>query len=136
MSHYDEQAKTAFKRGEYKKATGLLDRAIGRAPDIKLYDYRAACYEKLNDLPSALRDAKQGIKFAREDPTGYLRAGRILVKMGKGSQALEIYGYGLRHVQHRGALYEVYMAMSHILVSLLTCTNSSFARHTQSFSRS
>jgi len=134
MSQYEEQARTAFKRGDYMKAIGLYDRAIGRTPTVRLYDNCAACYEQLDNLPSALKNAKQAIQFAKDDPTGYLRAGQILVKMGKKGPALEVYGYGLRHVQHVGQRYEVRLLAAHAFESLLTKLFSAFARHTQNSS--
>ncbi|RMZ14155.1 hypothetical protein D0860_02237 [Hortaea werneckii] len=73
----------------------------------KLLDNRAACYEKLDDLPAALKDAKRAIQFQNEDPTGYLRAGKVLVKMDKQSVALEIYAHGLKKVKHIGQGYEL-----------------------------
>lgn len=107
MSQPEEHARTAYKRGDYRNALGLYDRAIGRAPTARLYDNRAACHEQLNDLPSALKDAKSAIRFAKDDPTGFLRAGQILVKMGQKSSALDVYVYGLKCVQHVGQRYEV-----------------------------
>ncbi|GAB1742658.1 hypothetical protein NU219Hw_g8372t2 [Hortaea werneckii] len=101
------EGKSAYRRGEYKTAIGHFDRAIGRAPSVQLLDNRAACYEKLNDLPAALKDAKRAIQLQNEDPTGYLRAGKVLVKMEKQSVALEIYAHGLKKVKHIGQGYEL-----------------------------
>ncbi|RMY31425.1 hypothetical protein D0866_07303 [Hortaea werneckii] len=101
------EGKSCYRRGDYKTAIGHFDRAIGRAPSVQLLDNRAACYEKLNDLPAALKDAKKAIQFQNEDPTGYLRAGKVLVKMGKQSVALEIYAHGLKKVKHIGQGYEL-----------------------------
>ena len=106
-SHYHEQARAAYKRKDYTKALELFTRAIGRAPSVQLHDNRAACHEKLDDLPSALKDAKKTIQLAKEDPTGYVRAGRILVKMDRKSVALEIYTHGMRSVKHVGLGFEV-----------------------------
>ncbi|RMY64112.1 hypothetical protein D0863_10052 [Hortaea werneckii] len=101
------EGKSCYKRGDYKTAIGHFDRAIGRAPSVQLLDNRAACHEKLNDLPAALKDAKRAIQFQNEDPTGYLRAGKVLVKMEKQSVALEIYAHGLKKVKHIGQGYEL-----------------------------
>ncbi|RMY49979.1 hypothetical protein D0865_07176 [Hortaea werneckii] len=101
------EGKSSYRRGDYKTAIGHFDRAIGRAPSVQLLDNRAACYEKLNDLPAALKDAKRAIQFQNEDPTGYLRAGKVLVKMEKQSVALEIYAHGLKKVKHIGQGYEL-----------------------------
>jgi hypothetical protein len=85
----------------------LFNRAIGRSPSLQLHDNRAACHERLEDLPAALKDAKKSIQLGKEDPTGYVRAGRILVKMERKSVALEIYAHGLKSVKHAGQGYEV-----------------------------
>ena len=102
-----EQARAAYKRKDYTKALELFNRAIGRSPSLQLHDNRAACHERLDDLPAALKDAKKSIQLGKEDPTGYIRSGRILVKMERKSVALEIYAYGLKCVKHAGQGYEV-----------------------------
>jgi F-box/TPR repeat protein Pof3 len=102
-----EQARAAYKRKDYIKALELFNRAIGRSPSLQLHDNRAACHERLGDLPAALKDAKKSIQLGKEDPTGYVRAGRILVKMERKSVALEIYKHGLKSVKHAGQGYEV-----------------------------
>ena len=115
------EGKSCYRRGDYKTAIGHFDRAIGRAPSVQLLDNRAACHEKLNDLPAALKDAKRAIQFQNEDPTGYLRAGKVLVKMEKQSVALEIYAHGLKKVKHIGQGYEVGHCVSHALLNFLCC---------------
>lgn len=100
------QGQQAFKRGEFEKALQYFDRALGRHQTVKLYDYRAATRDKLNDLPAALQDAKKAIHAGDGDPTGYIRAGDILVKMKKPTVALDIYAHGVRKVQHVGQGYE------------------------------
>lgn len=107
MNNLQDQARGAYKRGEYKRAIELFDRAIGHAPSVQLMDNRAACYEKIDELSTALKDAKKAIQTHREDATGYLRAGRLLVKMEKRSVALEIYTHGLKCIKHVGQGYEV-----------------------------
>jgi tetratricopeptide (TPR) repeat protein len=102
-----EQARAAYKRTDYSKALELFNRAIGRSPSLQLHDNRAACHERLEDLPAALKDAKKSIQLGKEDPTGYVRAGRILVKMERKSVALEVYAHGLKSVKHAGQGYEV-----------------------------
>jgi tetratricopeptide (TPR) repeat protein len=106
-SQYQEQARAAYKRKDYAKALELFNRAIGRSPSVQLYDNRAACHERLEDLQAALKDSKRTIQLAREDPTGYVRAGKILVKMDRKSVALEIYELGLKNVKHVGQGFEV-----------------------------
>lgn len=105
--HIQEQARAAYKRKDYAKALELFSRAVGRSPSVQLHDNRAACHEKLEDYPAALKDAKKSIQLAKEDPTGYVRAGRILIKMERKSVALEIYAHGLKCVKHVGQGFEV-----------------------------
>jgi len=102
-----EQGRACYKRGDYKRAVELFDRAIGHGVSVQLLDNRAACHEKLDNLQAALKDAKQIIQLSREDPTGYLRAGKVLLKMDKSPVALDIYTHGLRCVKHVGQGYEV-----------------------------
>ena len=83
MNSYEAKGLTCYKGKDYKKAIEWFDRAIGKAPSVQLLDNRAACYEKLNELSTALKDSKGAIQLNREDATGYLRAGKILVKMDK-----------------------------------------------------
>jgi len=106
-SLYQEQARAAYKRKDYTKALELFNRAIGRSPTAQLHDNRAACHDRLGDLQAALKDSKKTIQLAKEDPTGYVRAGRILVKMERKSVALEIYALGLKNVKHVGQGFEV-----------------------------
>ncbi len=107
MNNLQDQGRACYKRGEYKQAISFFDRAIGRGSSAHLFDNRAACHEKLGDLQSALKDAKNAIQLGREDATGYLRAGKVLVKMNKGTVAFEIYSHGLRSIKHVGQGYEV-----------------------------
>lgn len=103
---YQQQGRDHYKRGEFQKALECFDRAIGRAVSVQLLDNRAACNARLNDLPAALKDAKKAINLAREDPTGYLRAGKVLLSMDRKSVALEIYAHGLKSIKHIGTGYE------------------------------
>lgn len=116
MNHAHEnlqrQGRACYKRKDYKRALEFFDWAIGRAPSVQLLDNRAACHEKLNDLPAALKDAKKAIQLQREDPTGYLRAGKVLLRMEKQSVGLEIYSHGLKSVKHVGQGYQVSIVAS------------------------
>lgn len=108
MNNLQEQGRACYKRGDYKRAIEFFDRAIGHAASVQTLDNRAACYEKLGELQEALKDAKKAIQLQREDATGYLRAGKILIKMEKDSVALEIYTHGLKCIKHVGQGYEVW----------------------------
>lgn len=105
--YYRKQGRAAYKREDYAIALQHFDRAIGRSPSVELYDRRAACHDKLKDLGAAIKDAKKVIQLAKEDPTGYIRAGDILCKMDKKKVALEVYDLGLRNVKHVGLRFEV-----------------------------
>lgn len=118
------QGRHACKRGEYDKALGYFSRALGREKTVQLYDHRAATYEKLKDLKNALQDAKNTIRFGDADPTGYLRAGRVLVKMERSKAALDIYAYGLRHIKHVGQGFEQLKKCHDELLAELAPTNS------------
>jgi tetratricopeptide (TPR) repeat protein len=107
MNYLQQQGRAHYKTGDYRKAIECFDRAIGRGSSVQLLDNRAACHEKLNELSSALKDAKAAIQLHREDATGYLRAGKVLVKMEKHSVAHEIYRHGLKSIKHVGKGYEV-----------------------------
>lgn len=107
MNALQDQGRRHYKRGEYRNAIECFDRAIGRSTSVQLLDNRAACYEKLKELSTALKDAKATIQLKREDATGYLRAGKVLTKMEKHAVALDIYSHGLKSIKHVGQGYEV-----------------------------
>ncbi|KAK5675744.1 hypothetical protein LTS10_011471 [Elasticomyces elasticus] len=107
LEHLQREARACYKRKDYAKALEHFNSAVGRAPSVQLLDNRAACHDKLGDLPAALKDAKKAIQLQKEDPTGYLRAGKILVKMERQSVAFEIYTHGLKNVKHAGQGYEL-----------------------------
>ncbi|KAI9690018.1 MAG: hypothetical protein M1822_009900 [Bathelium mastoideum] len=92
-----EQGKTLYHSARYPEALDAFTKAVTRCvvPKASLLDNRAASYEKLGDLHNALRDAQSTIRRHAKDVTGYLRAGRVLQKMGKPEKALQIYQYGL-----------------------------------------
>ncbi|EME79894.1 uncharacterized protein MYCFIDRAFT_81018 [Pseudocercospora fijiensis CIRAD86] len=118
------QGRRAYKDGHYSKALQYFDRALGRQQTVQLYDYRASTHEKLLNFQSALQDAKKAIQTGGEDPTGYLRAGRVLVKMQKPKVALEIYAHGLKKVRHVGQGYEQLKKMHDELQGQLAPKNS------------
>ncbi|KAF2212823.1 hypothetical protein CERZMDRAFT_40600 [Cercospora zeae-maydis SCOH1-5] len=119
-----KQGRQAYKRGDHTKALEYFNRALGRQQTVQLYDNRAATYEKLNDFKNALRDAKSMIRIGDVDPTGYLRAGRILTKMEKPKAALDIYAYGLKHVKHVGQGYEQLRKLHDEILEKLAPNNS------------
>lgn len=104
---FQELGRSAYKRKDFDKALEYFNRAMARAQTTQLLDNRAATFERLSDLSAALKDAKRAIQLYKQDPTGYLRAGRVLVKMEKQSVALEIYAYGLKSVKPEGEGFKV-----------------------------
>ncbi|KIW02282.1 uncharacterized protein PV09_06432 [Verruconis gallopava] len=100
VEEYKELGKTYYIRKDFDRALGAftdgINASVGR--DVQLYDYRAAVYDKLENVIAALSDARYMIKTFENDPRGYLRAGQLLLKMGKKEQALQIYARGLRFV--------------------------------------
>ncbi|OBW67937.1 MAG: Uncharacterized protein AUREO_019830 [Aureobasidium pullulans] len=92
-----EHAQLQYRRKEYVKAIDLLDLAIKHepSPSVKLLDTRAAVHEKLGDHKLALKDARTCIRMFEKDPTGYLRAGKVLQIMQKTDVALSIYKHGI-----------------------------------------
>jgi len=97
-SELQELGKILYRRKEYAKALSLFNEAITSEPNltVSLLDNRAATYEKLDDIPSALKDAKNAIRLHEKDPTGYLRAGKLLEKAGKPDTALGVYKHGIK----------------------------------------
>jgi len=97
VSELQELAQAQYKRKEYKQALATLNEALKTVsnPTASLLDNRAAVHEKLDNLNSALKDARTTIKLHERDVTGYLRAGKLLQKMDKHQVALEIYKRGL-----------------------------------------
>ncbi|KAF1347605.1 hypothetical protein BDV97DRAFT_370517 [Delphinella strobiligena] len=93
-----ELGRVLYRRKEYAKALQYFTDAITSEPNltVSLLDNRAATYDKLDDVTSALKDAKNAIRLHEKDPTGYLRAGRLLQKAGKHEVALGIYKHGIK----------------------------------------
>ncbi|KAF2166506.1 hypothetical protein M409DRAFT_66547 [Zasmidium cellare ATCC 36951] len=101
------EGRAAYDKGEFSKALEYYNRAVGRGnPSTKLLDSVAATHYRLGALEAALAAAKKTIQTYREDATGYLRAGQVLLKMEKESTALEIYAYGLKSIKHVGVGFE------------------------------
>ncbi|KAK3067858.1 hypothetical protein LTR53_015003 [Teratosphaeriaceae sp. CCFEE 6253] len=124
QQHLQREGRAAYKRKDYAHALERFDSAVARAPSVQLLDNRAACHDKLGHLPAALKDAKQAIQLQKQDPTGYLRAGKVLIKMEKPTVALEIYAYALRHVEHAGQGYRLLRKLHDDLSSQLAPARS------------
>lgn len=93
-----EHGQILYRRKEYTKALELFNEAIASEPNltVTLLDNRAATHDKLDDITSALKDAKTCIRLYEQDPTGYLRAGKLLQKAGRHTVALGIYKHGIK----------------------------------------
>ncbi|KAL8731841.1 MAG: hypothetical protein Q9166_003125 [cf. Caloplaca sp. 2 TL-2023] len=91
-----------YQRKNYHTALNFFNSVISqeKEPGITVYDCRAATYEKLDDLHTALKDGRCMISnvgrlmFLK----GYLRTGKILQLLDKDTVALGIYEYGLRNI--------------------------------------
>ncbi|KAF2424949.1 RNI-like protein [Tothia fuscella] len=99
-TEYKELGKRYYGQKKYKDALDAFTEAIeaNPSPDITLFDYRAATWEKLEDPQAALADSRRMIKAAKQDPRGYLRTAQILQNLKQFDVALNIYQYGLRNV--------------------------------------
>lgn len=108
-----ELGKQYYGAKQYDKALDTFTQAIDARspPDVSLYDYRAATWEKLEKLEEALRDARQMIRLQKAEVRGYLRAGKILQKLHKPEVALGIYQYGIRNVPASNGNYDLLQKM-------------------------
>lgn len=96
VEELQDLAEAQYRRKDYAAALLSVDEAIEQdRTSIRLFDTRAAIYEKLDDFVSALKDARAQIKLDEKDPRGYLRAGKVLIKMSKHEVALELYKRGI-----------------------------------------
>lgn len=69
-------------------ALKCYNEAIKRNPeDAKLYSNRAACYQKLAEFPSALKDSEECIRLEPGFIKGYIRKGLALLAMKEYSRA-------------------------------------------------
>lgn len=70
VEEFKELGKRYYGRKDYERSldafTDGIDASVGR--DIQLYDYRAATYDKLNNMTAALADARHMIKAYEKDP--------------------------------------------------------------------
>lgn len=99
-------ARQAFSENKFKNAVALFTRALVLNPNhTTLLDCRAACYEKLEELDLALKDASTIVKVAPNDARGYLRAGKILSLQKKYEKATHIYTRALKKVDPTDARY-------------------------------
>ncbi|PVI06682.1 hypothetical protein DM02DRAFT_514060 [Periconia macrospinosa] len=105
---YQELGKTYYKKKQYDKALSAFKSAIEASdvPTVSLYDYCAACHEKLADFAAAVKDGREAIRANKRDVRGYLRTGSVLQKMNKLDTALGIYKYGMNNVRGDNNAYQ------------------------------
>jgi tetratricopeptide (TPR) repeat protein len=97
-----------FKKKQYVESLRAFNEAIAIARNpqhkyplaklIALLDQRAACLEKLNKYPEALKNAREIISLDSSEPKGYLRAGKVMQYIGDRQRALKAYDLGLSRV--------------------------------------
>lgn len=104
---YEELGRRYYKLKQYAKAIEVLSQGIDETPTLVLYDYRAATYDKLNDLNAAIKDGREMIKMDKKEVKGYLRTASVLEKMEKLDTALGIYRYGMKNVPVNDANFKV-----------------------------
>ena len=98
---YQEIGKSHYKHKQYDKAIEAFSNGIDASavPSATLYDYRAACHEKLGDFSAAVKDGRLAIRTHKRDVKGYLRTASALQKMDRCETAVEIYKYGMKNVE-------------------------------------
>lgn len=108
---YEELGRRYYKLKQYAKAIEVLSQGIDETPTLVLYDYRAATYDKLNDLNAAIKDGREMIKMDKKEVKGYLRTASVLEKMEKLDTALGIYRYGMKNVPVNDANFKILQQM-------------------------
>eukprot|EP01135_Chromosphaera_perkinsii_P012040 Nk52_evm3s2578 gene=Nk52_evmTU3s2578 len=92
-----EEGNKLFQAGKFPEAVKMYTEAIKRNPqDGKLYSNRAACYTKLTDYHSGLKDCDTCINLIPEFAKGYIRKATILYFMKDYVKAIKVYEDGLK----------------------------------------
>ncbi|KAB8290264.1 hypothetical protein EYC80_011130 [Monilinia laxa] len=97
-----EKGRHRYQKKNYQGALLAFTEAIKLSTDnllLTALDHRAATFEKLDLLQSALRDAKEMLELKPELSKGYLRCGKVLQLKGEHKLALKIYERGLGKVK-------------------------------------
>ncbi|KAA8565275.1 hypothetical protein EYC84_011000 [Monilinia fructicola] len=97
-----EKGRHRYQKKNYQGALVAFTEAIKLSNDhllLTALDHRAATFEKLDLLQSALRDAKEMLELKPELSKGYLRCGKVLQLKGEHKLALKIYERGLGKVK-------------------------------------
>lgn len=74
---------------------------------LLVLDHRAATYEKLGNLPRALKDAQKAMALDPLDPKGYLRAAKVLLKEGKETDAYKVLQKGLYTIEKASEKHDI-----------------------------
>ena len=93
-----KQGQACYRENRYKAALYYFNRTVGQMhPNVpaEVWDQRATAFAKLGKWNAALTDAKECMRAAPASPIGYLRAGRVLQKMGRERKALAVCRRGL-----------------------------------------
>lgn len=104
---YQELGRRYYKLKQYEKAIEAFSQGIDVEPTLRLYDHRAAAYDRLENYDAAIRDGRSMIKADKQDVKGYLRTASVLEKIQKFDIALGIYKYGMKNVPVRDKNFKV-----------------------------
>ncbi|ESZ92258.1 hypothetical protein SBOR_7347 [Sclerotinia borealis F-4128] len=97
-----EKGRHRYQKKNYQGAVVAFTEAMRISTDhllLTALDHRAATFEKLGQLQSALKDAKEMLELKPELSKGYLRCGKVLQLKGEHELALKIYERGLGKVK-------------------------------------
>ena len=93
-------------QGEFEEAMYYFDKAIELRPTLAMaYSHRALARINLNDLPGALRDARQAQSMDDEEIDPYVVIGRVLAIQGQGIEALESFDKAVELAPDDGGTY-------------------------------
>ncbi|KAI9644137.1 hypothetical protein NHQ30_007490 [Ciborinia camelliae] len=97
-----EKGRHRYQKKNYQGALVAFTEAVKISTGhilLTALDHRAATFEKLDQLQSALKDAKEMLELKPELSKGYLRCGKVLQLKGEHKLALKIYERGLKKVK-------------------------------------
>lgn len=97
-----EKGRHRYQKKNYQGALVAFTEAVKISTGhllLTALNHRAATFEKLDQLQSALKDAKEMLELKPELSKGYLRCGKVLQLKGEHELALKIYQRGLRKVK-------------------------------------
>ncbi|KAI8972726.1 hypothetical protein BDB01DRAFT_809010 [Pilobolus umbonatus] len=102
----------AYKEAKYEKAVSLFTRALELNPgNPTVLDSRAVCYERLDKINLAMKDATDIINTSPSNSRGYLRMGKLLSLNDKHKAAFSIYIRGLIAVKNTDPKYQQLLSL-------------------------